>query len=1366
YDELGRKKSDTTGEDAASWNQTRRYDYDARGLMWRATDALGNTTLSWYDLGGRKRQEMDANGLVTIWGYDPVSGLLTAHADIGGATYGYTYNQLGQLKQQTNSRGQNLVYAYFEDGSLKSLTDNYRGSSTAYDYDVDGNRTRETFTQSGTVFRDVSSVYDKQGRLSHTEDTAPGIRPATSGKLFEIDIGYDAAGNRRRVSTSSLGLGSNGSTGWSNTLAWYTYDAMNRWRGQGSIVNGAIQESKYTVFDAAGRAKTSVDSTYTSHYDYDFANRIVNEYSARANTSGAATDNSYGLRLDRHIDYLNGNQKETRNLYARDRATVTRIQYTDTNFLANGLTQQVKVQEEGLAKSYTYQARIKVEGMWEYVDRQATTTAVGRQDTGLQLYEYDRAGNVAKLTVNGYSPINADASLSNPDQEKRQRWSSQSIYRSSYYLMDGYRERGQALTGSSWTEGNSINSGATSFTPSESRLGYDANGQLAQVTRTLANGTQQNSWLITDNAGHIVQRREDTQAVTWGYSGTGYYNGSVVTSSQTNQDFIFKRWLPADTANPVPQAPPTPVGGVIGGTSTLPSQPAQRDASTWSRQSNFFINDQSVGNYTHTAYPNNIYAYATIDISARQSFSSQDASVQLYTVQDGDTLADLAQRNWGDAALWYVLADANGLTRGPQDALSAGSTLKVPRVVRSTNTSTSFSVYEPSRIIGNTSPEAVPPPPPVQKDRCGAMSAIIGVIVTVVVAVLSRSPVAGAAAGDAARQYSAAAFNGRLDYGDIARNLFGLSLGIPVPTLDALNGRDVFRRPPGYVGNSVYNYRSTALAAASAYAGGQISQAMGASAGAGMATTSAAGQSIAEQTVRTMATSAVTSMVTQGAAVALGLQEKFDWRSVVASAIAAPLTQSIGNDLGGAMDQNTASSLAGRTLAGMVRGVVGQGVRMLITRNGKMDYALIAADAFGNAVGESLASQSADVPVSTNADNRTLLNAAERAADPDRYTSWKGQFPDLSQFYGQPWSGDNVVPSVDRSQDIQLAAAKGYDGIGLGKAMPGDEPGTVQFNTLRGPQYRKRINDDGTTQEYYVLDPVVVTGKSKATRVLEAWAQQSEPVWSFREASEARVAQDMADYQARIDRGPQMSAITPEMDAAARAEEAQKEGLQNFLKAQGEMSVGGPVSAAMYLATRDVVAASSAADAMAPIEGFWAPSGRATANRLASRTRPLAGGPDFVPYRNQTAPLRFSVETGMAGSRPTYRIFSNEFILNGRITVPSRANSNGAYQFIHGTFDPMSGNLYISKVYAENRRIGIGTELISRAVEHYGPENVKSITGELGSSNIDIYNKLVAQGVSPMDAALRTPAAAIRVKLGYGNISFDPVNKVIVGTRP
>ncbi|MGM9485073.1 hypothetical protein ACS5PN_28040 [Roseateles sp. NT4] len=443
---------------------------------------------------------------------------------------------------------------------------------------------------------------------------------------------------------------------------------------------------------------------------------------------------------------------------------------------------------------------------------------------------------------------------------------------------------------------------------------------------------------------------------------------------------------------------------------------------------------------------------------------------------------------------------------------------------------------------------------------------------------------------------------------------------------------------------------------------------------------------------------------------------------------------------------------------------IGLGTTIGILQN--LDWRGVGASGFGNAIGESLSEPS----------YKTLQDTGPGVERMERIDI--GKLPDLA-----PIDIDRNLPRLDLSaaggglsSDYGYAGDDGQVPTGLAnkpgvRFKDGVYPGGWQRSDGYGlsTPVLWRDKPGGKSWEEIPLEQlprVVVTGKSEATRAREAWAQQSEPVWSFREASEARVAQDMAEYQARIDSGPQMSAITPEMDAAARAEAAQTEGLQNFLKAQGEGSISGPVSAAMYLATRDVVAASSAADAMAPIEGFWAPSGRATANRLASRTRTPAGGPDFVPYRNQTAPLSFSVETGMAGSRPTYRIFSNEFILNGRITVPSRANSNGAYQFIHGTFDTMSGDLYISKVYAENRRSGIGTELISRAVEHYGPENVKSITGELGSSNLDIYNKLVAQGVSPMDAALRTPAAAIRVKLGYSNISFDPVNKVIVGARP
>jgi hypothetical protein len=48
-----------------------------------------------------------------------------------------------------------------------------------------------------------------------------------------------------------------------------------------------------------------------------------------------------------------------------------------------------------------------------------------------------------------------------------------------------------------------------------------------------------------------------------------------------------------------------------------------------------------------------------------------------YTVREGDTLQSIAQAVWGDAAMWYLLADANGLDGS--EALAAGMTLTITR---------------------------------------------------------------------------------------------------------------------------------------------------------------------------------------------------------------------------------------------------------------------------------------------------------------------------------------------------------------------------------------------------------------------------------------------------------------------------------------------------------------------------------------------------------------------------------------------------------------------------------------------------------------------------------------------------------------
>jgi YD repeat-containing protein len=138
---------------------------------------------------------------------------------------------------------------------------------------------------------------------------------------------------------------------------------------------------------------------------------------------------------------------------------------------------------------------------------------------------------------------------------------------------------------------------------------------------------------------------------------------------------------------------------------------------------------------------------------------SQPGSV---VVNPGDTLSAIAQSALGDASLWYLIANANGLTEGPNDSLGAetGRTLRIPDVVANDhNNAHTFTPYNPSTIIGDQTPNLAFAPPPV--DDCAQTGAILGAVAGLIVStvlgiVLSELGPAGqgiaAAAGDATKQ--------------------------------------------------------------------------------------------------------------------------------------------------------------------------------------------------------------------------------------------------------------------------------------------------------------------------------------------------------------------------------------------------------------------------------------------------------------------------------------------------------------------------------------------------------------------------------------------------------------------------------------
>ena len=264
--------------------------------------------------------------------------------------------------------------------------------------------------------------------------------------------------------------------------------------------------------------------------------------------------------------------------------------------------------------------------------------------------------------------------------------------------------------------------------------------------------------------------------------------------------------------------------------------------------------------------------------------SSQTATSTTYTVRDGETLASVAQTVWGDASLWYVLADANGLDY--DSVLVAGQLLTLPnRPTNQHNSADTFRPYDPATALGDTQPAA--PNPPKKKKKCGVFGAILRVVVAVVVAAVvvgsmgAATPVAmalGAAAGSIASQ------------------------GVAIAT-----GMQ-----------SKFSFKEVALSALSAGVGAAIGPATGI---------------VGNGFELGLAQGAIGSIVTQGIAVATGVQKKFDWTGIAVAAVVQGVSSGLNAqfNMNGTMSPLSLGAIGQQALTGGAAGVAGAAVKSLLT---------------------------------------------------------------------------------------------------------------------------------------------------------------------------------------------------------------------------------------------------------------------------------------------------------------------------------------------------------------------------------------------------------------------------------------------------
>jgi hypothetical protein len=107
-----------------------------------------------------------------------------------------------------------------------------------------------------------------------------------------------------------------------------------------------------------------------------------------------------------------------------------------------------------------------------------------------------------------------------------------------------------------------------------------------------------------------------------------------------------------------------------------------------------------------------------------------DAGGGMVVTVGGDTLQTVAQRVYGNASLWYVIADANNL-EDPNAGLTEGVELRTPSVQVTSNDAATLKPYDANAAIGSTTPSLpyITPPP---QTHCNPIANLMRAVVAVI----------------------------------------------------------------------------------------------------------------------------------------------------------------------------------------------------------------------------------------------------------------------------------------------------------------------------------------------------------------------------------------------------------------------------------------------------------------------------------------------------------------------------------------------------------------------------------------------------------------------------------------------------------
>ena len=152
YDKMGRilKVEDTHPSEKPAKTQKHTYAYDANGNM-TYEYMRGNGT-------GQAKNE-------TLYTYDALNRLITAHDNYGNSTRTYTYDSLGNLTYETGIGSHNCDYIYNNlNQQIDRSSDNWNSHTTSA-YDKRGNLILEEYIKNSKVTTAGAYTYDETNKM-------------------------------------------------------------------------------------------------------------------------------------------------------------------------------------------------------------------------------------------------------------------------------------------------------------------------------------------------------------------------------------------------------------------------------------------------------------------------------------------------------------------------------------------------------------------------------------------------------------------------------------------------------------------------------------------------------------------------------------------------------------------------------------------------------------------------------------------------------------------------------------------------------------------------------------------------------------------------------------------------------------------------------------------------------------------------------------------------------------------------------------------------------------------------------------------------------------------------------------------------